>query len=149
MPLAARLFIASIGLAGIAAVALILQGWTPELRMRFVVYLVLALASSGMKVVFPGLQGTFSLIFVLIMLGVTELTPAETVFLAIASAAAQTYWHGKGKVKLVHLFFNTTSLVLAARAATWVYHKTWFASVPEGEFLRLTLAGTAFFLVNI
>jgi hypothetical protein len=44
------------------------------------------------------------------MLGVLELQPAETMFLAVASAAAQTFWHSKGHIKLVRLFFNTTCI---------------------------------------
>ena len=97
MPIAARLFIAVIGLAGLAGMAVTFRGWTPEPEPRFVVYLVLALLSSGMKVRFPGVHGTISVNFVFIMLGLLELTPPETLFLAVASAAAQTFWHAKGK----------------------------------------------------
>jgi diguanylate cyclase (GGDEF)-like protein/putative nucleotidyltransferase with HDIG domain len=148
IPTAARLFIGSIGLAGLAGMAITFNGWTPEARPRFIVYLLLALATSGMKVAFPGVQGTISSSFILTMLSLVELKVPETMFLTVASMAAQTCWHAKGRVKLVHLFFNTTCIALAVLAATWVYHKPWFADVPEGELLRLTLAGAAYFVVN-
>ena len=122
---------------------------TLGLQARFLVYLLLALATSGMKVVFPGVPGAISLNFVLIMLGVVELRAPQTMFLAVAGMAAQTFWQSKDRVKAVHVFFNTTSIALAVLAATWIYHKPWFTSVPQGDLLRLTLAGVAFFIVNI
>ncbi len=148
IPTAARLFIAVIGLAGLAGMAITFQGWIPEPRPRFLVYLLLALATSGMKVVFPGVQGAVSLSFVLIMLGLVELKAPETMFLAVAAMAAQTFWHAKVRVKPVHLFFNTTCIALAALVATSVYHQHWFTNVPEGGLLRLTLAGVSYFIVN-
>jgi len=148
IPTTARLFIAVIGLAGLTGMAITFRGWIPEPQPRFIVYLLLALATSGMKVAFPGVRGTISLNFVVIMLSLVELTPPETMFLAVASAAAQICWNAKTRVKPVRLFFSTTCVALAVLAATWVYHKPWFMQVPEGELLRLTLAGVAYFIVN-
>ena len=149
MPLGARLFIALIGLAGLAGTAFTFHGWSPEPQPRFLVYLILALATSGMKVSFPGAQGSISSSFVLVMLGLVELRAPETLFLAVASVVAQNCWRAKGRVKLVPLFFNVACVVLAVLAATWIYHEPWFTNVPEGELLRLTLAGVAYFIANI
>jgi len=33
-------------------------------------------------------------------------------------------------------------------AAIWVYQQHWFANVPAGELLRLTVAGLTYFVVN-
>jgi len=148
IPNRARVFIAVIGLAGLAGMAVTFHGWTPEARPRFIVYLLLALATSGMKVAFPGVRGTISLNFVLIMLGLVELTAPETMFLAVASAAAQTCWQAKVRVKPVRLFFNTTCIALAVLAATWIYHKPWLTNFQGSELLRLTLAGVAYFIAN-
>jgi diguanylate cyclase (GGDEF)-like protein/putative nucleotidyltransferase with HDIG domain len=148
IPVPARLFIAVIGLAGLVGMAVTFHGWIPQLQPRFIVYLVLALATSGMKVAFPGVRGTISLNFVIIMLSLVELIPAETMFLAVASAAAQTCWNAKTRVKPVRLFFSTTCVALSVVAATWVYHQPWFTHVSEGELLRLTLAGVVYFIVN-
>ncbi len=148
IPTPAKLFIALIGLAGLAGMAMTFRSWTPELGPRFIVYLLLAIATSGMKVTFPGVQGSISLNFVFIMLSLIELQPPEILLVAVASAAAQTYWPAKGHVKPVHLFFNTTCVGLAALGAIWAYHKPWFGNIPEGELLRLTFAGVAYFMVN-
>jgi diguanylate cyclase (GGDEF)-like protein/putative nucleotidyltransferase with HDIG domain len=149
MPLAARLFIATIGLAGLAGTAFTLYGWTPEPQPRFVVYLILALATSGMNVSFPGAQGSISLSFVVVMLGLLELNAPETLFLAVAGVAAQNFWGTKGRVKLIPLFFNAACVVLAVLAATWADRRPWFVSVVHGDLLRLIIAGVAYFVVNM
>jgi len=147
-PLRARLFIALIALAGLAAMASTFYGWAPKADPQFFVYLIIALATAGMKVSLPGVQGSTSLAFILIMLGITELTPPETMFLAVASATAQLFWHGKSRVKLVHLVFNAACIALAVGTGIRIYLQPWFTTVPEGELLRLTIAGMAYFLVN-
>jgi len=148
IPTAARIFIAVIGLAGLTGMAVTFHGWIPEPQPRFLVYLLLALVSSGMKVILPGMQGTISPSVVIIMLSLVELKTPETLFLTVASVAAQTCWLAKGRVKLVRLFFNTTCIALAILAGAWVYHRPWLANTAEGELLRLMLAGVAYFLVN-
>ncbi len=148
IPVAAKAFIAVIGLAGLTGMALTFHGWTPQLGPRFLVYLALAIATSGMKVTFPGIQGSISVRFVFTMLALVELSTPETLVLAVVGAASQTIWH-KGPISFVRLFFNTTCAALAALAAIWFYSKPWFTHVAEGELLRLVLAGVAYFIVNI
>jgi len=138
-----------VGLAGLTGMAVTFHGWIPEPQPRFLVYLLLSLATSGMRVAFPGVQGTISVGFVFTMLGLVELKVPETLFLTVASVAAQTFWHAKGKIRTLELFFGTNCITSAVLAATWVYHKPWFTNVPEGELARLTLAGVAYFVVNM
>ena len=88
IPIPARLFIAAIGLAGLVGMAFTFHGWVPDPQPRFVLYLILAMATSGMKVSFPGVFSTISVNFVFIMLSLMELTPPQTLVIAVASAAA-------------------------------------------------------------
>src|SRR5207248_10819094 len=50
--------------------------WTEP--SRYLCYLALALLASGMKVNLPGVDGTMSVIFLFILIGVRELTLAQT-----------------------------------------------------------------------
>jgi diguanylate cyclase (GGDEF)-like protein/putative nucleotidyltransferase with HDIG domain len=149
IPTKARWFIAAIGLAGVAGIVFTFHGWTPELSPRFFVYLLIALAGSGMYVSLPGVHGNISVNYVVRMLGLLELTVPETLLLAILSAAAQTYWDARRRgngIALVRLFFNTMCVTLAAVGAAWVFQRPWFRGFPEGELLRLTLAGVVYFI---
>jgi diguanylate cyclase (GGDEF)-like protein/putative nucleotidyltransferase with HDIG domain len=148
IPGAARLFVVAIGIAGLTAMALTFQGLRLEPQPRFLIYLFLALVSSGMKVGLPGVQTTISLNFILIMLGLVELTLPQTIILAVASAAAQTFWQAKFKVKPIQILFNAACLDLATIAAALAYYSPWLMHIPQSQFLRLMLAGVTYFLVN-
>lgn len=148
MPVKAKVFVALIGVAGLAEMALTFRGWSPQAEPRFVVYLVLAIISSGMKIVFPGLTGAITPNFVLMMLGLLELTPQETLLLTVAGMIVQTCWQAKERVRFVQLFFNVTCIALATSAASWVFQRCLFDSVPQGQVLSLGTAGIAYFLIN-
>ncbi len=148
MPGVAKAFIAAVGAAGLAGMIVTFGGWHPELRSRFIFYLLIALASSGMKVRFPGAKSSISANDVFTMLGLLELRLPETLLLVISGVITQSFWQAKGRVKLIGLFFNTTSVALAVLAASSMYHAPWFGGMPEGELLRLVLAGIVYFVVN-
>ncbi len=142
---------AATGVVGLAGILVTFLGWTPELSTRFVIYLLIGLACSGMNVQFPGVRGSLSVSDVFLMLGVLELKIPEAVILAVLVTAAQFYWdtrHRGKRLKLEGLFFNTMCLALAVLAACRVYQQPWFSGVAGGELLRLFLAGVAYFIVN-
>jgi diguanylate cyclase (GGDEF)-like protein/putative nucleotidyltransferase with HDIG domain len=149
IPTRARWFIGVVGLAGILALVYTFRGWTPELSGRFFLYLLLALVGSGMDVSLPGVNGNISVNYVIRMLGLLELTVPETLLLAILSAAAQTFSDAKRRrvrIVPVRVYFNTTCVTLASLGAAWVFQRPWFRGFPEGELLRLTLAGVVYFI---
>jgi diguanylate cyclase (GGDEF)-like protein/putative nucleotidyltransferase with HDIG domain len=158
LPTAARLFMAATGILGLAGIAVSFLGWTPELPTRFIIYLVIGLACSGMNVQFPGARGNLSVSDVFLMLGVSELKVPEAVILAILVTAAQNYWDTRRRGKdlkrgslfffIESLLFNVMCLALAVLAASHIYQQHWFSSVPEGGLLRLFLAGVAYFIIN-
>ncbi len=146
---AAKLYIAVVGAASLLGAVLTVSVWHLDLSGHLLLYLCLALASGGMKVPYPGGSGNMSVGFVLTMLGVLELGPTGTLVLAIAGGAAQTVFRPQDARRIARLIFNTTSLALAALASAWLFQAPLFGTSPEGEFLRLMLAGAAYFIVNL
>jgi diguanylate cyclase (GGDEF)-like protein/putative nucleotidyltransferase with HDIG domain len=142
---------AAIDIAGMGATLLAFAAWTPELPPRFVLYLLIGLACSGMSVRFPGVRGNISVISVFMMLGLLELKLPEAMVLAAALVAAQYYWDTRhiGKaVKLESLAFNMMGTALAILAASFIYRQPLFVNVPGGAMLRLFPAGVAYLAVN-
>jgi diguanylate cyclase (GGDEF)-like protein/putative nucleotidyltransferase with HDIG domain len=150
IPQAAQAFIACVVLAGFTAAFITYSTERLDLQLRFVIYLVLVFLTSGMRVVFPGAQGHVSLTFVLIMLGLTELSASQTMALSAAGMALQTYQNAKarGWLKATQLFFNVSCTLLSVFTASRIYGRPWFAGVAHREMLLLLLAGIAFFVVN-
>ena len=101
-----------------------------------------------MKVPYPGGSGTFSASTAIIMLSLLELSAPETVVLAVAVAATQTFWLTTNRVTPARVIFNTMSVALATMAATWAFRGAWLRRFPSGELLQLALGGVAFFIVN-
>lgn len=148
LPAAARLYIAVIGVAGAAGAVICFHGWTPHLQARFLVYLLIALASSGMKVTLPGVSGSISVNYVFTLLALLQFEVPETLLLALVAAAAQTLWHAKHRPRPEHLLFNLSCITLMVLAAASVYRQPWFLHNSEGQILRLTMAGMVYFIVN-
>src|SRR5256884_1193939 len=85
----ARVYIGITLLGGLLSLSLgLFQGkWTEP--SRYVCYLALALLASGMKVSLPGVHGTMSVIFLFILIGVRELTLAQTLLMGVLGTVIQ------------------------------------------------------------
>jgi len=142
-------YIAVVVCASIAAAWLVFSMGPSGISLKFFLYIFLAIASASMKVSYPGVMGTLSVSNVVIMLGLLDLGITDTMLLAVASAATQTVWHAKSKVRPARLVFNAASAILAVLAAGGIFESAWLRSVPQNELLRLMLAGLAYFLVNM
>jgi putative nucleotidyltransferase with HDIG domain len=85
--------------------------------IRFFVYLAAILLSSGMKVGLPKSEGTMSLNFPFILLGILQLSPLQAVCLAACSVIAQCRFRVMRPFTLIQILFNvanvTTATVLA------------------------------------
>src|SRR5580700_5736467 len=115
--------------------------------MELTVYLVAILISSNMKVPMPKSNGTMSVNFPFILLGIVQLAPEQAVLLAAVSVIAQCRLKVVRAFTLVQILFNianvTTATVLAchtyAGSLGWVH----------GEIApALTIAVTVYFLAN-
>ena len=63
---------------GMVVLGFALFHWQSQDLMRFACYLVVAVLASGLKVQLPGIDGTMSVNFLFILLGVLELSLPET-----------------------------------------------------------------------
>ena len=144
----ARLYIAAVGLAGMVGAIHTFGSSRVEISARFILYLCIALAGSGMKVVLPGVRGNISVNYVFTFLSILEFKAPETLLLALASVVVQTFWRARDRPRAVHVFFNLSCIALSVLAAIFIYRQPWFTRVSEGQLLRLTIAGVLYFIVN-
>jgi diguanylate cyclase (GGDEF)-like protein/putative nucleotidyltransferase with HDIG domain len=146
----AKLFIATTAIIGIALLAISLRGWYSEDYLRFSAYLLAALLASGLKITLPGTDASMSVNFLFTLLGVLELSPAETMVIGCAPTLVQCLRQKTqgGPGKLVRVVFNVFSMMApAVWLCSWVYRSS-------GSFLHhslplmLVLAASTFFLAN-
>jgi putative nucleotidyltransferase with HDIG domain len=95
---------------------------TPGRRwLELVVYLVAILISSNMKVPMPKSNGTMSVNFPFILLGIMQLAPAQAVLLAVASVIALCRVKVVKAFTLMQILFNIANVTTATALACHTY----------------------------
>src|SRR5258708_29290843 len=82
---------------GASVFAYALAHWQSTGLERFACYLIIAVLSSGLKIQIPGLDGTMSVNFLFILLGVLELSLPETLLIGCTATLVQCLWQAGQK----------------------------------------------------
>jgi len=149
MPNNAKAYISLVSAAGIAAMvyAFLDPPWSHD-PFRFITYLLLSLLAATLKLRLPGLTGTMSIGFVLVLLGISEFTLAETMLIACAGVTVQCLWRAKPRPALVQVLFSVsavaTSLTLAYGCCQFVRAEFHAESVS----IVLAVATCLYFVAN-
>lgn len=148
LPIRARVFIVLTATFGATILVDSFVHWQSYDLLKFFCYLSIGVLASTMKVRLPGIQSTMSVHFLFVLLGILELSLAETLAIGCAAALVQSVWKTKNGPDPLKVIFNVLSMTAPAIWATfYVYH---FAvgimrsSVP----LLLLVAAFAYFLTN-
>jgi putative nucleotidyltransferase with HDIG domain len=115
--------------------------------VHFFVYLVAILLSSGMKVAMPKSDGTMSVNFPFILLGIVQLSPLQAVALAVASVLAQCRFKVVKPFTVVQILFNVANVTMATLLACLAYS----VSLPKVGFEvapALGIAAAVYFVAN-
>jgi putative nucleotidyltransferase with HDIG domain len=139
-----------------ALIALVVTGaivslWvTPEhggrLWLHFFVYLAAVLLSSGMKIALPRSEGTMSVNFPFILLGILELSPLQAVCLAVCSVIAQCRFRVTKGFSVIQILFNVANVTTATVLAWYTYAAVMHLHPEVAP--ALALAATVYFLAN-
>jgi hypothetical protein len=130
-------FTAVIGSGGIAVVWAI-SNWSSADVPRFVALLALAAVTSCWKVRLPGMMGTMSVSFVVLLVAIVRLTFSEIVVIAAAIAIVQCYWKASRKVSPLQLSFNIATQVLSAGLAHWACY-AWIRMTSDTSAMLLVV----------
>jgi putative nucleotidyltransferase with HDIG domain len=114
--------------------------------IHFFVYLTVILLSSGMKVAMPKSEGTMSVNFPFIFLGILQLSPLQAVGLAVCSVIAQCRFKVVKPFTIVQILFNVANVAMATVLA-WLTFAGAMHARPESA-PALALAATVYFLAN-
>ena len=111
MSLGARLYVGVIVALGTAVLAVGAMHPTSHQPMKFLCYLLVAVLASRLKVNLPGITGTMSVNFLFILLGILELSFAETLALGCAAILTQCFY--RDRPNAVQVVFNTCATAFA------------------------------------
>jgi hypothetical protein len=138
-------YLALVITSGLSAIAMAAAHWHSEDPARFIVYLVLACFAGALKVRLPRMTGTYSLTFLFVLVGVVELSFAETIVIAGVAMIVQCVWRTAIRPSAIQVVFNAASTSVAATAAYIAPRWCGLTSLA----LLLPLAAAVYFVVNV
>jgi diguanylate cyclase (GGDEF)-like protein/putative nucleotidyltransferase with HDIG domain len=142
----AKLYISLVVIAGLAT--LIYGGIHPNSKniAEFICYLGIAVLASRLKVTLPGITGTLSVNFLFILVGVLELSFAETLILGAVSMLAQCFYPERPRA--IQVTFNVCAGSVSTALAYIVYHHPLPNEVIGNRAILLGIAATVYFIAN-
>jgi diguanylate cyclase (GGDEF)-like protein/putative nucleotidyltransferase with HDIG domain len=142
----AKLYISLVVIAGLAT--LIYGGIHPNSKniAEFICYLGIAVLASRLKVTLPGITGTLSVNFLFILVGVLELSFAETLILGAVSMLAQCFYPERPRA--IQVTFNVCAGSVSTALAYIVYHHPLPNEVIGNRPILLGIAATVYFIAN-
>src|SRR6202051_2719257 len=117
-----KAFVGVTASVGVVVLAFALLHWQSHDLLRFLCYLAVALLASGLKVQLPGIDGTMSVNFLFILLGVVELSLPETLVIGCTASLVQSVWQTRKQLDPVKVIFNVFGMMANASALCyWSY----------------------------
>ena len=147
-PRRATVYIALIVLAGTIILNHGLWNWSTQDWTRYLSYCAIALLASGMKVTLPAVSGTMSMNFLFVLIGISELSLAETLAMGCLGILVQSIFHVKNRLRAVQLVFNVASMACSIEISYDVYHAALFDGGALEAPIKLLLAAATFFATN-
>jgi diguanylate cyclase (GGDEF)-like protein/putative nucleotidyltransferase with HDIG domain len=142
-----KLFVTITASLGLLVLCNSLLHWQSADLPRFICYLVVAVLASGLKVQLPGIDGTMSVNFLFILIGVVELSLPETLLIGCTATLVQSVWQSRKKLDPIKVVFNVLGMMANASALCYFsYH--WLDTRMAAKPVILMLAALVFFLAN-
>ena len=142
----AGVFIGLMTVTGAFILGFGLLHWSSHEPLEFICYLLVALLASRLKVKLPGITGTMSVNFLFILLGLRELSLAETLALGCCAILMQCFH--RDRPRAVQVAFNLGASAVAIAAAYCMYRLTLLHVQPGTTPVPLVVAASTYFVAN-
>jgi diguanylate cyclase (GGDEF)-like protein/putative nucleotidyltransferase with HDIG domain len=143
-----KVFVGVMASCGLVTLWFNLSHWQSHDPARFICYLVVAILASGLKVQLPGIDGTMSVNFLFILLGVMELSLPETLVIGCTATLVQSVWQARKKLDPVKVLFNVAGMMANASAFTYVTYHWLLGRYGANKPILLMVAALVFFFAN-
>src|SRR5579862_6472177 len=142
-----KVFVGITASSGMVVLGYALLHWESQDLVRFACYLAVALLASGLKVQLPGIDGTMSVNFLFILLGVLELGLPETLVLGCTATLVQSVWQARKRIDPIKIIFNVGMMANACYLTYVTYHSL-SGRFDSNKPILLMLAALVFFFAN-
>src|SRR5260370_39591542 len=108
-----KIFVAATTVIGTWVLASALWHWQSANLLRFSCYLLVAILASGLKVRLPGIDGTMSVNFLFILLGILELNLPETLIIGCIASLVQCFGLAQQRPSPGKVTLNVSMMAIA------------------------------------
>ena len=148
MSIRTKLFVGITVSLGIVVLCSALWHWQSADLARFACYLAVAVLASGLKVQLPGIDGTMSVNFLFILLGVMELSLPETLAIGCTATLVQSLWQARNRPDPVKVLFNVFGMMANACWLCYMSYHWLDTRAGSNKPILLMVAALVFFLAN-
>jgi diguanylate cyclase (GGDEF)-like protein/putative nucleotidyltransferase with HDIG domain len=148
MSIRTKLFVGITVSVGMVVLGSALWHWQSADLARFACYVLVAILASGLKVQLPGIDGTMSVNFLFILLGVMELSLPETMIIGCTATLVQSIWQARNRLDPVKVLFNVFGMMANASALCYTTYYWLAPKVGGNKPFLLMAAALVFFLAN-
>ena len=134
--------------AGLVVAVVCGAQWHTEDPLKLAAFAAVTIVASLLKIRLPGMTGTISLNFVLLIVGVAEMGVGEAVLLGAIAAVTQCLWHAKQRPLAVQVAFNAVCLMLSTALASAGYLVALHHLTPGSVLAPLIPATMILYLSN-
>jgi diguanylate cyclase (GGDEF)-like protein/putative nucleotidyltransferase with HDIG domain len=143
-----QVFLYAVTIAGAAAIAFTFVDAPISDPIKFLCYCAITLAAATLKVRLPGLNGTLSVNYVCVLIGLADLNLPETLIAAVAASIMQCFFRASKRPKPIQVIFNIANVAISVVACNAVFSSTYLHSQGIGMMMRLTFAVAVYYLMN-
>lgn len=148
MPGKAKIYVGSIAGCGAIILASTWIGCTwPQIGL-LAIYLGLGVALSLLKLRLPGLPGTYSLNYLVLLYGLLHFDPGVTMLAGCLSALAQSYLNTAKRPTPVQLAFNIGNISVSLQVCYFALHLFAATGVPSFRPAQIALVAAIYFVLN-
>ena len=148
MPIRAKLFIMTTAASGAALLAIALLHWHSDDLLKFICYLLIGLLAATLKVRLPGIEGTMSVHFLFVLVGILELSLPETLVLGCSAALIQSTWRTQHSPEAAKVIFNVFSATAPAVYFAYLAYHVLDTPFRHSITLQMVAAACTYFLMN-
>lgn len=142
------MFLSLVCIIGAAAFASSISHLTIPQPVEFICYCVIALLAATLKVQLPGINGSLTVSYVLVLIGFTDLSVAQCLVAGVMAAVVQCLVNTKKRPGFLQVLFNVANVAISIVGSGVVFSSTWLESAGVGLLMRLTFSAIAYFLLN-
>ena len=142
----AKLYAISVALVGLAlSTIFVASGWEFPETPRFLILLLLTSLAAILKVKLPTIEGSMSVLFVFLLIGIATMSLSQTLVLGSIATLLQCMWKPKKRLLPLQVLFNLASVNLSTIAAFYVPS---FLAQGVDSPVSLVLSACTFFAIN-